>query len=276
MAEPVLDPVPAREPIAFRDSLVLSPVWVRWLDLLRRQALAGGGGGGTVPVSGITPVSSPRLIGRYSAGSGPGQEITVGTGLVLDATGVLTNTGVPGPPGPAGPTGPAGPQGDPGPTGATGPPGATGPAGPQGDPGPTGPTGATGPQGPQGDPGPQGPPGAFSETSLTVAVSGAAVLTFPAMAPAGATVLGVTWRVSTAFDGGVTGLLVGDGVAADRFGVASAVTLGTTGTSSAWRGQGGFTVTSPYTVLVALTGGSVGAAGAVTCRCTWWPVLPAP
>lgn len=199
MADTYLEPMPSRQAVIDRSSLIATREWLLWWEHLRRVALAGGG--------------------------------------------------VPGPPGPAGP---------------------------QGDPGPTGPTGATGPQGPQGDPGPQGPPGAFSDTSLTVAVSGAAVLTFPAMAPAGATVLGVTWRVSTAFDGGVTGLLVGDAVAADRWGVASAVTLGTSGTSSAWRGQGGFTVASPYTVLVAPVGAAFAAAGAVTCRCTWWPALAAP
>lgn len=157
--------------------------------------------------------------------------------------------------------------------GPPGPPGPAGPAGPQGDPGPQGPQGDTGPQGPQGA---QGPPGAFSETTLTVAVSGAAALTFSAIAPAGSQVIGVTWRVSTAFSAGPTGLLIGDSVAADRWGVASAVTLGTSGTSSAWRGQGGFTVASPYTVLVAPTGGSFGATGAVTCRCTYWPTLAAP
>lgn len=37
MAEPGLDPVPVREPIAARDSLLLMAVWVRWLDALRTQ-----------------------------------------------------------------------------------------------------------------------------------------------------------------------------------------------------------------------------------------------
>lgn len=113
-------------------------------------------------------------------------------------------------------------------------------------------------------------------TTLTVAVSGAAVLTFAALAPAGSTVIGVTWRISTAFSAGPTGLVVGDVVANDRWGVAAAVTLGTSGDSSAWRGQGGFAVPSAYTVLVAPTGGGFGSAGAVTCRCAWWPALAAP
>lgn len=332
MAE-VLEPPPIREPVNYRSAELFTATWSRWFTALwRAQQAGGGGGGGTVPVSGITPVTSPRLIGRYSVGSGPAQEITPGTGLTLDASGVLSATGVPGPPGPTGPAGP---------TGATGP---AGPTGPQGDPGPTGPTGATGPPGPGTTPeevqdavggiltdtatidltyadatpaitadvrrqmsldadasglrlvGDSAAPGATmlygtnasgvkgwyaqpvgpQTTTLTVAVSGAAVLTFANMAPAGATVQGVTWRVSTTFTGGVTGLLIGDSVAVDRWGVASAVTAGTTGGSGAWRGQVGFTVASAYTVLVALTGGAVGGAGAVTCACTWFPALSAP
>jgi len=113
-------------------------------------------------------------------------------------------------------------------------------------------------------------------TTLTVAVSGAAVLTFPAMAPAGATVRGVTWSVSTTFTGALTGLLVGDSVVGDRWGQASAVSAGTTGGSAAWRGPGGFTVPSAYTVLAQAVGDTFGAAGALTCACTWWPALLPP
>lgn len=259
MAEP-LTPPPVREALIYRQPLTLTETWIRWFEQLRQHASQGNGGSGTVPVSGITPVTSSRLIGRYSAGSGPAQEITAGTGLSLGADGVLVNTGVPGPAGPAGPEGP------------------------QGDVGPQGPTGATGAQGPQGDPGPQGPqgiqgvpgPALTQTTTLTVAVSGAQVLTFAAMAPAGSTVLGVTWRISTTFTGTLTGLLVGDSTANDRWGLAAAVTAGTTGGSAAWRGQGGFTTVGTYTVLAALTGGAVGGAGALTCQCTWLPALAPP
>lgn len=102
----------------------------------------GGGGGGTVTVGGITPVTSVRLLGRYSPGAGAAQEITPGTGLMLQADGLLVNTGVPGPVGPQGATGPPGvegPQGDAGSPGATGPPGAIGSQGPQGIQGVPGP-----------------------------------------------------------------------------------------------------------------------------------------
>jgi hypothetical protein len=113
-------------------------------------------------------------------------------------------------------------------------------------------------------------------TTLTVAVSGAAGLTFAAMAPAGAQVVGVTWRIVTTFTGTLTGLLVGDSVVADRWGVAAAVTAGTTGSSTGWRGQGGFTVPSAYQVLAQPVGAGYGAAGALTCQCTWWPALLPP
>jgi hypothetical protein len=113
-------------------------------------------------------------------------------------------------------------------------------------------------------------------TTLTMAVSGAAVLTFAAMAPAGVQVVGVTWRISTTFTGTLTGLMVGDATVNDRWGIANAVTAGTTGGSAGWRGAGGFTVPSAYTVLVAPRNAGFGAAGALTCQCTWWPALLPP
>jgi hypothetical protein len=174
-----------------------------------------------------------------------------------------------GAPGPAGPAGPTGPQGIPGPSG---------PEGPQGPEGDQGPQGIQGPQGVQGPQGIQGVPGTpqTQTTTLTVAVSGAAALTFATMAPAGAQVLGVTWRISTTFTGTLTGLVVGDSVAADRWGVASAVSAGTTGSSAGWHGQGGFTTPGTYTVLAQPVGNGFGAAGALTCACTWWPALLPP
>jgi hypothetical protein len=113
-------------------------------------------------------------------------------------------------------------------------------------------------------------------TTLTVAVSGAAVLTFPAMAPAGAQVVGVTWRVSTTFTGTLSGLVVGDSVLADRWGQAAAVSAGTTGGSAGFRGQGGFWVPGAYTVLAAPVGAGFGATGALSAMCTWLPALLPP
>jgi hypothetical protein len=113
-------------------------------------------------------------------------------------------------------------------------------------------------------------------TTATVAVSGAAVLTLAALAPAGATVRGVTWRVQTTFTGALSGLVIGDSVVSDRWGQAAAVSAGTTGDSTAWRGPGGFSVAAAYTVLAAPVGAAFGAAGALTVACTWLPALAAP
>ena len=50
--------------------------------------------GHTHPVSEITSVAPSRLIGRYTNSNGPGQSISIGTGLSLnDQTGVLTASG---------------------------------------------------------------------------------------------------------------------------------------------------------------------------------------
>lgn len=262
MADTRLAPPPVREALIYRAPLTLTDTWQRWIDHLWRQSLSGVPG----PPGPAGPQGPPGSTG---------------------ATGPQGPTGATGSQGPIGATGPEGPQGETGaqgPQGIQGATGATGSQGPQGVPGPEGPEGDQGIQGPQGPQGiqgiqgPQGEPGsaAWQTTTLTVAVSGAAVLTFAAMAPAGATVRGVTWRISTTFTGTLTGLLVGDSVAADRWGQATALTTGTTGDSSVWRGEGGFTVSTVYTVLVAPVGAGFGGAGALTAACTWLPALAAP
>jgi Collagen triple helix repeat (20 copies) len=216
-------------------------------------------------------VTDARLLGRSAGSAGDAQELTVGTGLSL-AAGVLSNTVSAGQPLDATLTALAGLA-----TGANQLPYATGT-----------------------DTFTQTTLTAFARTLLddadaataratlgvtallpqtttsTVAVSGAGVLTFATMAPAGAQVVGVTWRISTTFTGTLTGLMVGDSVLADRWGQAAAVSAGTTGGSAAWRGQGDFTTAAAYTVLVAPVGAGFGAAGAVTCQCTWWPALLPP
>lgn len=113
-------------------------------------------------------------------------------------------------------------------------------------------------------------------TTRAVAVSGAGVLTFPAMAPPGAQVVGVTWRVVTTFTGTLTGLTLGDSTVQDRWGIVTPLTVGTTGGSAGWHGQGGFTTAAAYQVLAAPVGAGLGATGALTVTCTWWPALLPP
>ena len=136
----------------------------RWRRYFEENGGGGGGTGGTVTVSNITPVTSLRLLGRYSPGSGSAEELRLGTGLAMDGTGLITNTGVPGSVGPAGPIGPPGVPGPVGPTGSQGAQGQAGPPGPASTvPGPPGPTG---PQGEQGVPGAPGPPGQDGADSI--------------------------------------------------------------------------------------------------------------
>jgi hypothetical protein len=87
MAESLVDPVPAREPVVFRDTLVPSPVWIRWFDALRLQ-------------SGVPGPAGP------AGPQGP--------------------QGIPGPTGPEGPQGPEGDQGPQGIQGIQGPQGVPG------------------------------------------------------------------------------------------------------------------------------------------------------
>lgn len=258
-----LEPPPIREPFVERAPLTTTMVWSRWLDALWQAQQASGGGvpgppGPTGPAGpagppgpGTTPeevqdavggiLTDTQTVDLTYADATPAitADVRRQMSLTADASGLLL-------------------------VGDSAAPGVTMLYG----------TNASGVKGWYAQP--VVPPAVYQTTTLTVAVSGAQVLTFATMAPAGATVQGVTWRISTTFTGGVTGLLVGDAVVNDRYGGASAVTAGTTGGSAAWRGQGGFTVASAYTVLVALTGGVVGAAGAVTCQCTWLAALAPP
>jgi hypothetical protein len=35
VSEPLIEPVPAREPVIYRDTLVLTAVWIRWLEMFQ-------------------------------------------------------------------------------------------------------------------------------------------------------------------------------------------------------------------------------------------------
>lgn len=100
-----------------------------------------------------------------------------------------------------------------------------------------------------------------AETELT-SVSGASV-TASSLIPDGAFLLGVTTRITTALGttNGTTGYNVGDGSDADRFGVASAVTLGTTtdNTSATAAFTGSFT--SANDVVLTAVGGNFDGTG---------------
>lgn len=151
--------------------------------------------------------------------------------------------GVQGERGPTGSVGATGPSVT-GPTGAastvTGPTGAastvTGPTGPQGGVGPTGPSG-----GPTGEAGPTGPAGVssvsgangqeyeFGEVSSLVAWSSESGAKNGPVVPAGAAIVGFSWRVVTSFTGTPTSWQAYDADFNTFVGSSSDLTAGDTG-----------------------------------------------
>lgn len=99
--------------------------------------------------------------------------------------------------------------------------------------------------------------------AMSATLSAAGTHTFTSIIPAGATVVGVTTRVTTTITG-CTSIQIGDGTDADRFGNAIALTSGTTTTNADWT----ITSTPIYAaatniVITAVGGGASFTAGAM-------------
>jgi hypothetical protein len=235
-----LSPPPFREQLVERDPLLLTTTWQRWLEQL------------------------------------------------------YLRSGVPGPAGPAGPTGP---------------PGATGPPGPPGADATLGPTlttiealtgtANTGIYFTGTDLAALFTLTAFARTLLddadaatmratlgivaalwqvqqtTVAVSatnGATTLTAAGLAPVGARLLALTTSITTTFatTNGLSALLLGDGVAVDRWGRQPTLTAGaTTGAHNANSDTMPLVRTSPYSVTLSGESGTFGATGTISLTMTW-------
>jgi hypothetical protein len=124
------------------------------------------------------------------------------------------------------------------------------------------------------------PPGdlIMGSTEATVQPTpGAATLTFANMAPAGYRVLGTTWTITTAFgtSQGLTGILLGDSVANDRWARISTLSAGQTSGQLAFHaGDQPIAVPSAYTLLAAAEGGAFDGTGALHVT-LWWEALPA-
>jgi hypothetical protein len=101
-------------------------------------------------------------------------------------------------------------------------------------------------------------------TALLSAVSGATV-TATGLIPAKAFLLGVSTRVTTALGGGggTTGYQVGDGTTANRFGVASAITLGTTTKNSDAVTDPTGWASAARNVVITAVGGNFNGTGAI-------------
>jgi hypothetical protein len=91
VADSLIDPVPAREPVLFRDRQVLTPVWVRWLDQLRLQSGVPGPEGPPGPQGDPGPTGpegpqGPPGVPSYTTGTFP----VTATGMTADVSGTAT------------------------------------------------------------------------------------------------------------------------------------------------------------------------------------------
>lgn len=114
------------------------------------------------------------------------------------------------------------------------------------------------------------------EATLT-ASDGETVLTASALAPANCRLLGLTTEVLADFgtSRGLTGLQLGDGVVADRWGIATALTAETT-TNLRNAASDVQQIAPPgYTVLVTAQGGAFDAQGQILVRLYWSVLTPA-
>jgi hypothetical protein len=124
------------------------------------------------------------------------------------------------------------------------------------------------------------PPGALimGSTEATLQPSpGAATLTFPNMAPAGYRVLGTTWTLTVEFgtSTGLSGILLGDAVAIDRWARITNLSAGQTSGQLAFRaGDQPIAAPTAYTLLAVAEGGVFDGTGSLHVT-VWWEALPA-
>jgi hypothetical protein len=109
-------------------------------------------------------------------------------------------------------------------------------------------------------------------TEATVsAAAGTGLLTVPGMAPAGYRVLGVTTTITTAFgtSQGLSALLIGDNVLADRWANTAALTAGSQTNQGHFQSGDCPIVTVAYSVLIAALGGRFDATGTLHLTTHW-------
>lgn len=114
-----------------------------------------------------------------------------------------------------------------------------------------------------------------SDTDI-VSSPGAGVISVPGLVPAGFRCEGLTWTITTAFgtSGGLTGLLIGDAVANDRWARLTDLSAGQTGGQVSFRSDTTPVEPIPYTILVAAEGGLLDATGGLHLT-AYYSVLPA-
>lgn len=117
----------------------------------------------------------------------------------------------------------------------------------------------------------------YGSTEVTLdADDGAGVLTAAGLAPADARLLGLTTTVVTEFgiSRGLTGLIVGDGVVADRWGISGSLTPDTTTNQLDFHSDTQPIAPPGYTVLVSAKDGLFDANGQLTVTLYWSTLMP--
>lgn len=109
-----------------------------------------------------------------------------------------------------------------------------------------------------------------------VPAPGTGVISVPGLVPAGYRCEGITWTITTGFgtSQGLTGLLVGDGVANDRWARITNLATGQTSGQVHFRSDVTPVEPIPYVILVAAEGGLFDATGALHVT-AYWSTLPA-
>lgn len=105
---------------------------------------------------------------------------------------------------------------------------------------------------------------------------GAGVISIPGLVSPGFRCEGLTWTITTGFgtSNGLSALLIGDGVANDRWARITTLTTGETGGQVAFRSDVTPIEPIPYVILVAAEGGTFDATGALHLT-AYWSALPA-
>jgi hypothetical protein len=109
-----------------------------------------------------------------------------------------------------------------------------------------------------------------SEATLT-ALDGASVLRGEGLVPSGYRLIGLTTTITEDFgtSRGLTGLLLGDQVLADRWGLQTTLVAGTQTHERAWHSDTQLVTAQPYTFLLSPRGGLFDANGALHVTATW-------
>lgn len=115
-----------------------------------------------------------------------------------------------------------------------------------------------------------------SSDGTFLASPGAGVIAAPGLVPTGYRCEGITWTITTGFgtSNGLSALLLGDGVANDRFARLTTLTTGTSGGQVNFHSDVTPIEPIPYVILIASEGGLFDSSGSIHIT-AYWSTLPA-